>query len=338
MQKYRLFIGIDISKKTIDVSLTLNGKKEQMLHVRLQNNLQGFRSMMQFIKKAKTGIPQNEWFFSMEHTGVYTLLLSNFLQKRKLAYTLISGHHLAKSLGLRRGKNDKADSKDIARFSYVFRDELKSYTLPSDKLLTIKGLLSLRSRLVNANKGLATASNELKSFAKKAVYQQIVKHSKDTIERNKQTIAKIETQIGALIQQEDELQRLYDLIISVKGVGPIISANLLVFTNGFKSFNNAKEFACYIGIVPFEKSSGTSVYTPGKVSHLAHKKLKGIISNGASAAMLYDKELRAYYERKILEGKNKFVVRNAVTNKFIHRIFAVVKRGSVYVELHRFKA
>lgn len=311
MQKYRLFIGIDISKRTIDVSLTVNGNKSQMLHAQFENHLKGFQSMLRFIKKAKMGIPQIEWFFTMEHTGVYTLLLCNFLQQRKLSYTLISGHHLAKSLGLRRGKSDKADSKDIARFSYLFRDELEAYILPNDNLLAIKGLLSLRNRLVNVNKGMMVAAKELKAFAKPAIHQQIVKHSKETIQCNKQTIKKVEIQIRAHIQQDDELQKLFDLITSVKGVALIIGAYLLVFTNGFKSFSNAKQFACYIGIVPFEKSSGTSVFVPAKVSHLAHKKLKGVISCGASAAMLYDKELKAYYDRKIKEGKNKFVVRNA---------------------------
>ena len=108
---------------------------------------------------------------------------------------------------------------------------------------------------------------------------------------------------------------------------------MIVYTAGFTAFKNSRQFATYIGLAPFGQSSGTSVKVPAKVSHLAHKKLKGWISCGASTAMQHDKELAAYYNRRIAEGKNKFAVRNAIRNKFLHRIFAVVKRGTPYVEL-----
>jgi len=56
------------------------------------------------------------------------------------------------------------------------------------------------------------------------------------------------------------------------------------------------------------------------------------------AAQIYDKELNAYYHRKLEEGKVDHSVKNAIRNKFIHRIFAVVKRGSPYVELAQFRS
>ena len=60
---------------------------------------------------------------------------------------------------------------------------------------------------------------------------------------------------------------------------------------------------------------------------------KGLISCEAASAMTHDKELKAYFERRIAKGKNRFSVQNAIRNKFIHRIFAVVKRQTPYVEL-----
>ena len=43
-----------------------------------------------------------------------------------------------------------------------------------------------------------------------------------------------------------------------------------------------------------------------------------------------DKELRTYYLRKVAEGKNKMSVINAVRNKVLHRLCAVIKRGTPY--------
>jgi transposase len=46
----------------------------------------------------------------------------------------------------------------------------------------------------------------------------------------------------------------------------------------------------------------------------------------ALSAILCNKDLKIYYERKVAEGKNKMAVINAVRNKLIHRIFACVDR------------
>ena len=49
-------------------------------------------------------------------------------------------------------------------------------------------------------------------------------------------------------------------------------------------------------------------------------------------AVRYHAELRAYYQRKLEEGKGKMSAINAVRNKLLHRVVAVVKRGTPYVE------
>ena len=97
-------------------------------------------------------------------------------------------------------------------------------------------------------------------------------------------------------------------------------------------------FGIAADLVPFGKKSGSSVDVPARVSHLAHKKLKGYISNGASVATMHDKQLKAYNERRLAEGKNQFVVQNAIRAKFVNIIFAVVKRGTPYVALDQHRA
>lgn len=40
--------------------------------------------------------------------------------------------------------------------------------------------------------------------------------------------------------------------------------------------------------------------------------------------------MKAYFERKVLEGKNKMSIINAVRNKLVHRVFAVVRDNRMY--------
>jgi transposase len=305
-----------------------------MPHSRFDNTPKGFTAMMDFIKQSPL-FPKTykSCLFCMEHTGVYTFALCYFLETKHLSYVLESPYHLKKTLGIRRGKNDKMDAAHIARYAYLHRAELKPTRLASDKLLIIKNLLRLRDRLVKSKKGLTVACAELKAFAKPTLCDPVSEYTQQSLEPIEETIDAIESKIRSLIEEDEDLAAQFKLLLSVKGVGLVIAAALLVYTAAFKAFDNSRKFATYIGLAPFGQSSGSSFDAPPKVSHLAHKRLKGLISCGAASAMRHDKELKSYFERRIAEGKNPFAVQNAVRNKFIHRIFAVIKRQTPYVEL-----
>jgi transposase len=84
--------------------------------------------------------------------------------------------------------------------------------------------------------------------------------------------------------------------------------------------------------VPFSKTSGSSVRYKPTVSPHANKKLKKLLHLCALSAIKNDKEIKAYYERKVEQGKNKMCVINAVRNKLIHRVFAVIRDDRFFEE------
>jgi len=335
MQKYQLFIGIDISKKWIDVCLSFTGQIATMPHGQFSNDEAGFQKMLKFISAFNQQHQlSGKWLFCMEHTGLYVLPLCSFLEQQALEYVLQSALEIIQSVGLRRSKSDARDAAVITRYLFLHHKELSPTVLPSGDLLKIKHLLSFRSRLVKARKSFKVAAKELKNFSDQAapVEQTSTIVNTQLSEHIKQT----EQEVEQLIADSPALKKNYDLLISIKGVGLIVAAHLLVYTNGFTAFQNARQFACYIGIAPFGYSSGSTIKRPDRVSHLANKKLKTLISSAAISAIRFDKQLKAYYQRKIKDNKNPFLVQNNVKNKLIHRVFAVVKRGSPYVELEQF--
>jgi len=106
----------------------------------------------------------------------------------------------------------------------------------------------------------------------------------------------------------------------------------------FRGFEDSRKFACYAGIAPFEKQSGTSLKMKSRVSHYANKKIKSLLNLSASTAVQSDPELKAYYQRRVENGKSKMSTLNIIRNKIVHRIFAVVKRGTPYVPLYQHAA
>jgi transposase len=105
---------------------------------------------------------------------------------------------------------------------------------------------------------------------------------------------------------------------------------MIVKTNGYTKINNPRKFACYAGIAPFKQRSGSSLNKRPRVSHLADKSIKKLLHMAAMRAIQLDNVLRNYYIRKIEQGKNKMAVLNAIRNKLVHIIFAMIKNQKLY--------
>jgi transposase len=109
----------------------------------------------------------------------------------------------------------------------------------------------------------------------------------------------------------------------------------MVYTKMFTKFKTGRQLACYCGVAPFEHTSGTSVRGKTGVSRFANSDLKSTVHMAAISSVQHNPDLKAYYERKVKEGKNKMSAINAVRNKLLLRIVAVVNRKTPYVNVYQ---
>ena len=331
--KKKWFIGIDISKPFIDAALVNEMAPKRFILGHFSNDLKGFESMKAWFIKQDVTI--STCLFCMEHTGTYGLLLFAWLEQQNADYCVEPGLQIKSSLGMTRGKEDKVDARRIATYAMEKKAKLNPFKLPSGNLIRIKQLLTYRDQLVRIRTSL---KNSIKSHQE---YQQISSLDFVTSDIQKQishlneSVDNSEKQIKEIIYSEKELLQNFNLATSVKGIGLIITAFMLVTTNNFTGFENGRKFACYSGIAPFPDESGTSIRGQTKVSHLANKKVKTLLSNGANSAKSFDPEIKAYYKRKIEEGKNHKSIINAISCKLVNRVFAVIKRQTPYVSTYQ---
>lgn len=333
--QFESFIGIDVSKETIDVAICQLSKPDKYSYHNFTNKLTGYKALLAWLKEQ--GNMPDEAFFLMEHTGSYTLELCCFLEKKQLSFALVSPLHLQRSIGLQRGKNDKVDAKRIAEYAFLHRHKLKASKLPSSQLLELKNLYAFRSRLVKTQTSLKQTLKELKDIAHLVDNKFIVKESEKQLKLVKEQIKQTQAKIISVLKEKTEVKEQYDLICSVPGVGMITALAIILATNNFTGFDNSRKFASYCGVAPFEHSSGKCVRGRTKTSPLANRQIKALLSNCASTAIQHDQELKCYYIRKVAEGKPKMVVINAVRAKIINRIFATINRGTPFVDLLKYK-
>ena len=63
--------------------------------------------------------------------------------------------------------------------------------------------------------------------------------------------------------------------------------------------------------------------------------LKSTLHLAALSSTRYVPDIKQYYERKVAEGKSKMSVLNAIRNKILQRVIAVVNRGTPYMENYK---
>ena len=319
-----IIVGSDISKATID--LYIKPFENSMC---IENNPGGFKQWLKTLKQ----LSKSEVLIVMEHTGRYSRKFEGFLTAQDIDYCKLPALEIKRSMGMQRGKSDKVDAKRIAEYGWLRRDILNADMPCQRDIIQLKDLWSLRAKLVRDRTGFINRLKEMKSTEiKPDKYMQQI-HQK-YIDRFTQDIQQIEQKIKQIIEANKALQKTYELICSIKGVGLIVATYMITSTNNFTKFDNARKFNCYAGLAPFKYESGSSIRGRSRVSHLANKDAKALLNLAASSAIRCNGELKKYYQKRVAEGKRKMSCLNIIRSKIVARMFAVVKRQSPYVELY----
>jgi transposase len=327
----KVFIGIDFSKKTFDVSLIEGNRPENVLaYEQFENTKEGCIQPVKFVE-LHASCAAEEWLFCGEHTGIYSILASSYPVKKGLFLWLENPLQVKTSLGIRRDKSDKSDSRDIALYAYRNQDRARAYQLPEKRLSALKSLLSFRGRLLSSKHALLVSAKEIRSILQHdSTVRHIYEQSKKIVESINKEIKRIEKEMLELINTSETLKENYRPVSSIKGIALLNTVAILVATENFTRFENSRQFACFSGMAPFGKQSGSSLKTKPHVSRLADRQIKVLLTQAAKSAIRHDANLKRYYERKVAEGKNEWAVINNVRNKLIHRIFAIVKSRRLY--------
>lgn len=326
------FVGIDISKDWLDVAICDETTLEITQSWKCNNTVDGIEKM---IKKCRKQTLESRIWYCFEHTGNYGLLLSSLLEAQEITYSAVPALEIKRSIGMTRGKNDQVDAIRIATYAATHKRKLKPSKLPGKQILRVKYLLTHRSALLKISIQLQNSRKSMLIAGKMVKLQDVITDLEKRISDLKAQITTIEETIKMEIESDDSLSKTFKKITSVKGVGLMIAATMIVCTNNFSAFENPRAFNCYAGIAPFSFSSGSSIQGKTKTSKLRNRNMKILLFNGANSAVLSDFELKNYYNRKIKEGKHRMVVINAVACKMVYRIFAVLKRDEPYVNLMR---
>jgi transposase len=336
ISRTKFFIGIDVSKPHFDVALlaVVNHVKQGVETAQFSNTGTGIKQFEKWLKSNRVTMDEN-LLVVMENTGIYHRLIWSFCSREHLPVHIGNAAHIKWSFGIARGKNDKVDSIRLCNYAYKESDTLKATGALDPELLFLKDLISTRNKLLKQKTGIRTSLKELGSVNDRSYQKLIEKSLRSAIQGMEKSIGDIEVQIKKVIAGNQAFRTNYSLLISIPGIGHITAVYLIGCTANFASCPTGKQLACYAGVAPFEHSSGVSIKGKTRVHRMANKELKRLLHLCALSMIQYNKEFRDYYNRKKGEGKHSMSVLNAIRNKIVLRVAAVIKNKNKYIDNYK---
>lgn len=119
----------------------------------------------------------------------------------------------------------------------------------------------------------------------------------------------------------------YYLLKSVPGIGGIVASGILSELGDLRRFNNIKQLAGYVGLVPGVHQSGENHKTTGLIPR-AHRLMRSYFIEASWQAIRADPVMENYYRKHYGKNTKKIIVK--VARKLLSRVRAVIKTEKKY--------
>lgn len=330
----KIYVGIDISKEKLNVcylkDLTVIGKEE------CANDAKAIKKTLKTSIKA-LGASLEEVLICAEYTGKYIYPLTIACRELDAFLWIDDPTRIKNSLGLTRGKNDAIDAMRIAEYACRYNDKAVRYVIPDRALVSMKNLLADREFLLTDRKRYHAQLSDQKKYMDPSDFRHKSARWKKVIRSIDEQIALIDAEINAIIDDDPVLARQKELLVSIDGIGERIAINMIAITGGFTRFKNARRFCSFAGLTPYKYDSGTSIRSKARISKRANQTIKALLHMSAVnvATRMKHGEYKAYYERKLKEGKHIMCIINVLRAKLVHRMFSVINRNEPYSKLYK---
>lgn len=327
-------IGIDFSKKTFDVTIVRRDGDIfiEVEYSKFDNDAKGFKALLSWVRKTLRVFPggkdHSSWIFCGENTGVCSADLSDFLAEKGYDMWLESALQIKMKSGIVRDKNDKADSRRIADYALRhYSDKVRLHRPDSKELKKLRALYTAHNMLT---KDKVAKNNQIKSGILDCC-PDALKLARKQLTAIEDQLAKVDAMLEKMLRETEEFSRRWEIMHSVKGVGVMTAACIIIKTHNFEYMDDSRTFGNYIGVVPSRRDqSGTSMDTPRRVSKYRDREGNCAITQCANSAIRYNAVIKDYYVRLIERGVHPNKAKNNCKFKIVNIIMALIKNDTLF--------
>jgi transposase len=302
MTSTQVFVGIDVSKKQLDLAFRPAGR------FAAPNDEAGFA---QVIERLSTLSPA---LVVLEATGGIEIPLAGALAAAGVPVVVVNPRQVrdfAKAAG-KLAKTDELDAHTLAHFAEVMRPEPRP--LPDEQTQTLAAILTRRRQLVE----MLTAEKNRLGQARKPVRKSLRAH----IAWLKRELAQTDSDLAHAIHESPVWREKDDLLRSTPGVGPVLTTTLLANLPELGTLTG-KQIAALVGVAPLNRDSGT--WRGKRTVWGGRAQIRATLYMAAVVAARFNPVIRAFYQRLCAAGKAKKVALTACMRKLLMILNAMLK-------------
>ncbi len=299
-----VFVGIDISKKHLDIFLTPPDTS-----FAVPNTEAGIAKLVARLRQVAPQI------ILLEATGGYEFRIVAALREAGLPACFINPRQVrdfARSLGIL-AKTDRIDARVLAQFAEKLRPEPRP--LPDAQHQELKHLMARRRQLLEM---IQMEQNRLQISPFPRVKQSILA----ALQALKEQLRQLEQDIDDFFRRHPVWLDQNQLLRSVPGVGPQTSLSIMAWLPELGNLNR-REIAALVGVAPFNRDSGA---WRGKRSIRGGRpQVRRALYMATLAALRFNAVIRAFYHRLLLNGKARKLALIACMRKLLTILNAMLK-------------
>jgi transposase len=317
------YLGIDVSKAKLDC-LLLKTKAGKRKSKSLDNTPSGIKALLAWL--TKQDIHAAQVHVVMEPTGVYHEAAALALSDAGIRVSLVNPLHLRRyvqSLGVLT-KNDATDAVMLARFGQERRPE--AWQPPSAAARHLHALLARREALAQ---DIQREENRLDQAVLSKAPEAVLASIRANLRHLQEQLRQLHKAISQHIDNDPDLRDRHALLLTTPGVGDRVADRFTALL-GDARFKSAEQLAAYLGLIPVEWTSGTSVRAPARLSKAGPAHVRGLLFMPAVVAKRCNPHVKALYERLLARGMKKMAAIGAAMRKLVHLCFGVVRSGQPY--------
>ena len=308
-------IGIDVSKKQLDVCVIFDGKIKKKI---VDNSVSGFKSLRNWISKNNIKNPH----ICMESTGCYSEGVAEFFHELGFKVSVVNPLRIKafRNSKLIRQKTDSVDAQVIAEFCLLNNPAPWTPTSPERKELhNINVRISALKAEVNRSSN-ALENENLSKLIQKSIH--------DEIKFLKKQVALLEDEAQKIINSNQHLKEQFDRITEIKGVGEKLALAIIADMPDVSNFQKSGQFSAFAGVSPAHFQSGSSVRGKSHISRLGSKSIRKVLYMSALVVKNRNPYFQKFVHKLQKKGKAPKVIIIAIMRKLMCILFGMLKNSS----------
>lgn len=297
-----VFVGIDVSKATLDVALRPSSESWQ-----ISNDLEGIGHLVEKLGQAAPVL------IILEATGGYEAACASALAVAGLPVTVINprqARDFAKSLG-RLAKTDRIDAAVLAHFGEAVRPAVRK--LADEQTVQLQALIVRRRQLIE----MLVAEKNRVSLSHRSVQPRLLEH----VHWLEHEIDQIDEELRDQLKKSPIWRENDDLLRSVPGVGQVTSTTLLAELPELGQLNR-KKIAALAGVAPYNVDSGQM---HGKRAIWGGRAtVRSALYMATLSASKHNPVIKAHYQHLLQQGKSAKVALVACMRKLLTILNAII--------------